>query len=86
MLVKKVISGGQTGVDRAALDAAVELGIAIGGWLPKGRRTEDGPLDAKYPLLEMATSDYPSRTRQNTIDSDTTLILVLGGRLSGRRS
>jgi hypothetical protein len=81
--VEKVISGGQTGVDRAALDAALELDIPIGGWLPKGRRTEEGPLDAKYPLLEMETTDYPSRTRQNIIDSDATLILALGGRLKG---
>ncbi len=83
MLLEKVISGGQTGVDRAALDAAVEVGIPIGGWLPGGRRTEEGPLDVKYPLLEMETTDYSSRTRQNVVDSDATLILVLGGRLKG---
>lgn len=51
MSLSKVISGGQTGVDRAALDAAVEYGIAIGGWIPRGRRAEDGILPAKYAML-----------------------------------
>lgn len=74
----KLISGGQTGVDRAALDVALELGLPCGGWCPRGRRAEDGPLPAKYPLQEMASSEYPPRTAQNVRDSDGTLILTHG--------
>eukprot|EP00755_Sulcionema_specki_P038332 Sspe_Gene.110671::Locus_91741_Transcript_1_1_Confidence_1.000_Length_689::g.110671::m.110671 len=74
-LVQKVVSGGQTGVDRAALDAGLELGIPVGGWCPKGRRAEDGPIDERYPLKETATSNYMERTEQNIIDSDGTLVL-----------
>lgn len=73
--VKKVVSGGQTGVDRAALDAAIQLAIPHGGWCPKGRLAEDGPIDDKYQLTEHASSEYTDRTRQNVIDSDGTLIL-----------
>jgi len=51
-MLKKVISGGQTGVDRAALDAAMKLGIEVGGWCPKGRRALDGLIPVKYPLTE----------------------------------
>lgn len=77
--IKKVVSGGQTGVDRAALDAAIQAGFEYGGWLPKGRKCEDGPLDAKYDAMsEMASSDYLKRTEQNVIDSDGTLILCVG--------
>lgn len=49
----KIVSGGQTGVDRAALDLALELGIPCGGWCPPGRMAEDGPIDARYPLQEV---------------------------------
>lgn len=76
MNIAKVISGGQTGVDRAALDAALACGLAIGGWVPKGRKAEDGRISDKYPLIEMATTDYPARTRKNIEDSDATLIIV----------
>ena len=55
----KIVSGGQTGADRAALDVAIELGIPHGGWLPKGRKTEAGRLPAKYQLQEMPTDSYP---------------------------
>jgi hypothetical protein len=82
MMVKKIISGGQTGVDQAALDVAIDLGIPHGGWIPKGRKTEDGTLPAKYQLREMPTSSYPKRTEQNVIDSDGTLI-ISHGRLTG---
>lgn len=75
---KKVISGGQTGVDRAALDVALELGLACGGWCPRGRRAEDGPLPEHYPLQETPTADYPQRTEWNVRDADATLILALG--------
>jgi hypothetical protein len=56
---------GQTGVDRAALDAALELGIPCGGWCPKGRRAEDGKIPDRYPLQETSSSDYPQRTEMN---------------------
>jgi hypothetical protein len=80
--LKKIISGGQTGADRAALDVAIKFNIEHGGWIPKGRRTEDGPLPMKYQLLEMDTTDYRERTKQNIIDSDGTLI-ISRGRLTG---
>lgn len=74
----KIVSGGQTGVDRAALDVALELGIPCGGWCPKGRRAEDGPIAARYPLHETDSTQYPVRTGRNVIDSDATLILNEG--------
>ena len=77
-MIKKIISGGQTGADRAALDAAIELGIPHGGWVPKGRLAEDGPIHTKYQVQEMPTDSYTARTEQNVIDSDGTLILSHG--------
>lgn len=74
----RVVSGGQTGVDRAALDAAMEMGIEIGGWCPRGRRAEDGIIDDRYPLEETPSQDYPERTEWNARDSDGTLILAAG--------
>jgi hypothetical protein len=74
----KVISGGQTGVDRAALDVAIELRVPCGGWCPKGRRAEDGPIALHYPLVETFSDTYPQRTRRNVEDSDGTLILTRG--------
>lgn len=73
--VQKIVSGGQTGVDRAALDVAIELGIAHGGWCPKGRLAEDGPIDITYQLQETDSADYAIRTEKNVIDSDGTLII-----------
>ena len=73
-----IISGGQTGVDRAALDFAMEHNIPCGGWCPKGRLAEDGMIDEKYPLKETSTSLYVVRTRLNVEDSDGTLILHEG--------
>lgn len=81
-MIKKIISGGQTGADIAALDFALKFKIPHGGWIPKGRITEDGPLPDKYHLQEMPTSSYPARTEQNVIDSDGTLI-VSHGKLTG---
>ena len=72
-MLKKIISGGQTGADRAALDAAIRLGIPHGGWVPKGRIAEDGPLDPTYHLREMPTDSYIERTEKNVTDSDGTL-------------
>jgi hypothetical protein len=77
-MIKKIVSGGQTGADQAALDAAIELGVQHGGWIPKGRPTETGPLPEKYKLQEMPTSSYPKRTEQNVIDSDGTVIFSHG--------
>ena len=77
-MIKKIISGGQTGADRAALDVAITLGIPHSGWIPKGRMTEDGPLPAKYQLKEMPTDSYEARTEQNVLDSDGTLIIARG--------
>jgi hypothetical protein len=77
-MIKKIISGGQTSADRAALDIAIKLGIPYGGWIPMGRKAEDGPLPNKYQLQEMPTNSYPKRTEQNVIDSDGTLIISHG--------
>jgi Circularly permutated YpsA SLOG family len=74
----RIVSGGQTGVDRAALDAALAAGLGCGGWIPRGRRTEDGPLPATYPLRETRSAAYTERTRLNVRDSDATLILARG--------
>lgn len=73
--VDRIVSGGQTGVDRAGLDVAIELGIEHGGWCPRGRRAEDGPIPDCYNLKETDSPDYAARTEQNVIDSDGTLIL-----------
>lgn len=76
--VTKLVSGGQTGVDRAALDVALALGLPCGGWCPRGRRAEDGPLPPRYPLTETPTRDYPQRTEWNVRDADGTLVLKRG--------
>ena len=78
MTLKKIVSGGQTGVDQAALDIAIRLKIDHGGWVPKGRLTEAGPLASKYDMDEMPSADYPQRTEQNVIDSDGTLLISRG--------
>jgi hypothetical protein len=78
----QVISGGQTGVDRGALDAAMELGIPHGGWCPCGRLAEDGRIPDRYQLRECDSSEYRVRTQQNVLASDATLILYRG-RLAG---
>ena len=77
-MIRKIISGGQTGADRAALDAAIKLDIPHGGWIPKGRLTENGPLPDTYQLKEMPGSAYVLRTEQNVIDSNGTLIISHG--------
>lgn len=77
-MLKQIVSGGQTGVDRAALDAALQLNIPCGGWCPKGRRAEDGPIAPSYPLRETPSDDYAQRTEWNVRDSDGTLILAWG--------
>lgn len=78
----RILSGGQSGVDRAALDVALALGLPCGGWCPAGRRAEDGPIPARYPLVETAGADYAERTGRNVEDADGTLVLC-AGTLSG---
>lgn len=73
-----VVSGGQTGVDRAALDAAMACGLSHGGWCPRGRLAEDGPIPHHYQLRETGSSKYYIRTGKNVVDSDATLILCRG--------
>jgi Circularly permutated YpsA SLOG family/Domain of unknown function (DUF6794) len=77
-MLKKIISGGQTNADRAVLDTAIKLGIAHGGWIPKGRTTETGILTEKYNLREMDTDDYSQCIVQNVKDSKGTLIIFYG--------
>jgi hypothetical protein len=74
-LPERIVSGGQSGVDRAALDVALELGVPCGGWCPRGRLAEDGRIPERYPLEETPSDDYPQRTEWNVRDSDATLIL-----------
>jgi len=81
----RIVSGGQSGVDRAALDAALELGLACGGWCPKGRWAEDGEIPERYPLEETESTDPAKRTRANVRDADATLILTDGEPTGGTR-
>lgn len=76
--VSAIISGGQSGADRAALDVALQLGIAAGGWCPAGRRAEDGVIPARYPLVETKSPIYSVRTRRNVREADGTLVFNLG--------
>lgn len=74
----RIVSGGQTGVDRAALDVAIAIGIEHGGWCPAGRLAEDGVVPPQYDLRETDSHEYPVRTELNVADSDATLILYEG--------
>jgi hypothetical protein len=84
-MIDKIISGGQTGADQAALDVAVKYNIAHGGWIPKGRKTEAGPLPSRYRLTQMQTTDYRDRTRQNILDSQGTVIFFRNHLTGGSR-
>ncbi len=78
-VIYKIISGAQTGVDRGALDAAMDLHMQYGGWCPKGRKAEDGKIPARYAyLMETRSFQYPNRTEKNIRDSDATLIVCWG--------
>ena len=79
----KIISGGQTGADRAGLDWAIKHGVAHGGWCPKGRKAEDGRIDVCYNLTETAETSYLVRTKLNVRHSDATLIFTMSKELDG---
>jgi hypothetical protein len=81
-MLSKIISGGQTGVEQAAHDVAIDMDIPLGGWITKGRKNEDGPLPPKYPLQEIPLEGDAVRREQNVIDSDGTL-LITRGKLAG---
>jgi hypothetical protein len=82
-LTLMIVSGGQTGADRAALDFAIRAGLPHDGWCPLGRLAEDGPLDARYELRETPTSQYAERTAWNVRDSDATVLFTLKAELTG---
>jgi hypothetical protein len=81
----KIISGGQTGVDRAALDVAMSLGLPCGGWCPAGRRSEDGVIPDHYPLVETRSPEFHVRTQRNVETSSATLVLTRGTPTGGTR-
>ena len=81
--VPNIISGGQTGADRAALNFAIQHGIPHGGWCPKGRLAEDGPIDVRYPLKETPSPNHVQRTEWNARDSDGTVVFSIGEVLTG---
>jgi len=85
MALIKIVSGGQTGVDRGALDAALAAEFPCGGWCPADRRAEDGSIPERYPLTPLAGAGYRERTRQNVIDSDGTAILFYDSLTGGTR-
>jgi len=83
-VIERIVSGGQTGADRAALDVALELGIETGGWIPRGRRAEDAAIPQRYAGLVEADSDaYEIRTKLNVRDSDATAIFCFGAPTGG---
>lgn len=83
MNIRKIISGGQTGADQAALDVAIEMGVPHGGWVPLGRMTEKGRLPSRYKMQEINSIDYDQRTEMNVVDSDGTLLFSKGALKGG---
>ena len=84
-MIRKVISGGQTGADQAGLDAAMRAGVEHGGFVPKGRRTEKGPLSDKYEMDEDSSNSYEGRTLKNVLASDGTVVFAHGKLTGGSR-
>lgn len=87
-MIERVISGGQTGADQGGLDGALRFwsdSDRIGGWCPAGRRSEDGPIPAKYPLQETEDWSYPERTKKNVADSDGTVVFTSGEPTGGSK-
>ena len=82
MALRKIVSGGQTGVDRGALDAALEAGFSCGGWAPPARLAEDGVIPARYPMTELEQGGYSERTLKNVVETDGTVI-IFNGELEG---
>jgi len=82
-MLRRIISGGQTGADRAGLDFAIHVGLEHGGYVPKGRKAEDGKIAERYNLVELSTTSYPARTKRNIEESDGTVIFSLERLLSG---
>lgn len=86
MKISKIISGGQTGADRGGWEAALHCSIPIGGWIPKGRKAEDGRIPDKYEdLQETKSADYLVRTEANIVDSDATLVFCYGEPTGGSK-
>lgn len=81
--LQKIVSGGQTGADRAGLDVAIRWGFPYGGWCPKGRKAEDGAIGGQYQLLETPSSNYLQRTEWNVRDTDATVIFTISATLAG---
>ena len=84
-MITRIISGGQTGVDRAALDTAIERRIQHGGWVPQGRSAEDGPLGSQYCVEETPSPEVSLRTEWNVRDADATLIISHGQLVGGSK-
>src|SRR5215475_32029 len=82
-MLSKIVSGGQTGADSAALDWAIKRGISHGGWCPKDRKAEDGTIDRRYNLVETPSEDYSQRTEWNVRDSDGTAVFSIRRELRG---
>lgn len=86
MKISKIVSGGQTGVDQGALDACIWIDFPYGGWIPKGRKTEDGTLPPTYKgMVEHSSAEYLPRTEANVVDSDATLVLTPGKPTGGSK-
>jgi predicted Rossmann fold nucleotide-binding protein DprA/Smf involved in DNA uptake len=83
--LEKIVSGGQTGADRAGLDAAMKAGLPVGGYCPKGRLAEDGTVPEHYPLVEMTKGGYSARTELNVVESDGTVVFNIGKLTGGTR-
>ncbi len=82
-MIRRIVSGGQTGADRGGLDAAIALNVPHGGFCPRGRRAEDGVIPAKYQLIETRSTNYPERTERNVRESDGTLLVTRGPATGG---